>query len=273
MVEAQEAPIIIVGAARSGTTYLVQILNHHPAVYITDETRIFVWAHEAMNRITQNQRVFFRERDSFISYLGGSLPELIIEFYRYMRPNLCNWGDKNPHYLAQENAGCLETILHLFPHARFIHIIRDGRDVVTSGLRGAWPDFEKVHQMWTSHVDNGRVLGAKLSKAQYFELKYEELIADDVKSTEEIFDFLGIEIHERVLEFCKRQREKRTPFCAPSRDIRTNVAASDWGRVLTAEQRAHSLELLGRHLIRYGYETEDSLGSIVQEVKACTSLS
>ncbi len=252
-------PIVIYGAARSGTTYLVQILNKHPEVYVGDETRIFAWAHDVLHRLTGDERTSYRKRDEFIDYLRRTLPGTIREFYRELAPEARWWGDKNPHYAHADNRGCLETIVELYPKARFLHIVRDGRDVVTSGLRGVWTDFESVHRMWTSHLDIGCAFGRALPSDQYFELRYEELIADDLAMARRIFDFLGIELHPAVERFCRNQQENRTPFCTPSRDIRADVTRSDWADHLTPEQQLQSLELLGEHLVRYGYETREGL--------------
>jgi hypothetical protein len=49
-------PIVVFGAPRSGTTYLEQILNAHPAVFISHETRVFAWLHHALV-LTQDHRL------------------------------------------------------------------------------------------------------------------------------------------------------------------------------------------------------------------------
>lgn len=253
------SPIVIYGAARSGTTYLVQILNKHPEVYVSDETRIFAWAHDVFHRLTGDERTSYRKREEFVDYLRRTLPQTIRDFYRELAPEARWWGDKNPHYAHADNRGCLETILELYPHTKFLHIVRDGRDVVTSGLRGVWTDFESVHRMWTSHLDIGCAFGRALPSDRYFEFRYEELIADDLGVARRIFDFLGIQLDPAVERFCRNQQENRTPFCTPSRDIRVDVARSDWADHLTPEQQLQSLELLGEHLVRYGYETREGL--------------
>ncbi len=252
-------PIVIYGAARSGTTYLVQILNKHPAVYVSDETRLFAWTHDVLHRLTGDERTSYRKHDEFVTYLRHTLPALIRGFYSELAPQARWWGDKNPHYAHPHNRGCLETILELFPGTRFLHIIRDGRDVVTSGLRGVWTDFESVHRMWTTHLDIGCSFGRALPRDQYFEFRYEDLVQDDLAMARRIFEFLGIDLHPAVVRFCKAQQERRTPFCTPSRDIRTEVTRSDWGDYLSPKERLRSLDLLGGHLVRYGYETPDSL--------------
>jgi hypothetical protein len=259
----EPCPIVVYGAARSGTTYLIQILNRHPEVFISNETRIFVWLHQSLKVLPQQESIFYRERELFLGYLRETYPELVRNFYRRLAPEQVRWwGDKNPHYVSPENRGCLETILELFPEARFIHIIRDGRDVVMSGLRGRWRDFERVHYMWKSHVDIGWGFGRSLPADRYFELRYEDLVADDVAMARKLFDFLGIALHPAVIRFCEAQMEKRTPFCDPSRNLSEGAAASDWATVLTREQQQRSLGLLADHLVKYGYESMERVARL-----------
>jgi hypothetical protein len=264
----ETAPIVLYGAARSGTTYLAQILNRQPEVFITNETRVFVWAHEALKRAPVDERIVYREKDAFVAHLRERLPGLIRDFHARMHPNRPFWGDKNPHYAAPENKGCLETIRELFPGAKFIHIIRDGRDVVASGLRGVWTDFETVHRMWQSHVQIGTEFGRALPRDRYFEVRYEDLVADDVGVARDLVRFLGLVPHDDVIRFCEAQRAERTPYCAPARDLSRGADSSDWVSLLSPGQRVRSLELLGDGLIRFRYETRESLGSKLAVARA-----
>lgn len=265
------SPIVIYGAARSGTTYLVQIFNKHPEVHVSDETRIFAWVHDAYRRLTADERTCYRMREELVDYLGRTLAGYVRDFYRELAPDARFWGDKNPHYVHPHNEGCLETILELFPEARFVHIMRDGRDVVTSGLRGVWTDFDAVHRMWVSHLEIGCSFGRALPPEQYLEFRYEDLIRDDLAMARRIFEFAGIDMHPAVERFCRNQQESRTPFCTPSRDIRADVTGSDWADYLSPEEQLQSLELLGDGLVRFGYETPESLESARREVaERCT---
>jgi sulfotransferase family protein len=267
-----EWPIVIYGAARSGTTYLVQILNQHPDVYVTDEAWVFAWADEALRQLGDEDRTTPRDHDepggtrigdrrAFIEHARQSLGPTIRDFYRRLAPAARWWGDKHPHYADPSYLTLLDSIRQLFPATRFVHLIRDGRDVVTSGLRGVWTDFVEVHEMWTTHLDLGAAFGRGLPAGQYFELRYEDLVDDDVTMARRLFAFLGVEWHEAVESFCRAQRERRTPYCTPTRDIARDVAGSDWATYLTAEEQLRSLELLGRHLLRYGYATPRSLAA------------
>jgi hypothetical protein len=196
---------------------------------------------------------------------------MIRDFYRSLAPGARHWGDKNPHYAAPENAGVLETIAEMFPGARFVHIIRDGRDVVTSLIRKRhangepWTDFAGAHHAWTSHVDIGRRFGSTVP-GQYFELRYEDLVGDDVGLARQLFEFLGIEIHPEVEKFCAEQAEERTPFSGPTRLLGATPNGSEWVEVLSSADQRTSLALLCEHLVAYGYETEESVAAIRQRL-------
>jgi hypothetical protein len=259
-------PIIVYGAPRSGTTYLEQILNAHPEFFISHETRIFGWLNQAVAVLPNDDRFVLNERRAFVERLRAELPPVIRAFYRNLAPEVRYWGDKNPHYAARYNAGSLDVVAELFPRSRFVHIVRDGRDVVSSLLRKRDEDgrpwvknFEQAHQVWTVHVENGSSFGRKLPSNRYFEIRYEDLVADDVAMARELFGFLGLELHPAVEGFCRDQRDYRTPFMGPTRDLSKGVAGSDWETVLNRDQQRRSLELLGPQLVHYGYETELSL--------------
>lgn len=258
----QRDPIVVFGPPRSGTTYLIEILNRHPQVYISTETRLFVWAHQTMNVETQEFYSCFKDRDRFVSHLRAAYPDLIRSFYRDLQPDARYWGDKNPHYASPDTAGCLPTILDLFPGARFINIIRDGRGTVASVLEQGWEDFETAHRWWSSYLDVGCSFGRSLPANQYFELRYEDLIKDDTAMARRLFDFLGIDIHPNVIKFCDAQQEKRSPINKPVRDLSGDLTHTNWSTLLTPGQQLHSLDLLGERLVHFGYETESSLAML-----------
>ena len=134
MAEQRPDPIIVFGAPRSGTTYLQELLNMHPDVFVSHETRIFAWLHDAVSVLTHEDRCLVTYREQFIDHLRSALPQVIRDFYRSLAADAIYWGDKNPHYADWNNDGCLELIADLFPNARFIDLIRDGRHVVSSLL-------------------------------------------------------------------------------------------------------------------------------------------
>jgi hypothetical protein len=266
-------PIIVYGAPRSGTTYLQQILNAHPEVFISDETRVFAWLFQAAEMLPLDERLVVTNRDQFMDELRAVLPGSIRDFYRSLAPNARYWGDKNPHYADLNNGLCLETVAYLYPGSRFIHIIRDGRDVAASILRKThptgerWmPKFRGAHYTWMSIVDRGSAFGRWVDPNRCLELRYESLVADDLSVSEEIFEFLGIDFHQDVVSFLKGQLEERTPFKGPTRDLSQGVTTSDWADLFSADEQAESLDLLGGRLVRLGYETDASLARLRERI-------
>ena len=261
-------PIVVFGAPRSGTTYLNTILNTHPEVYVTHETRVFTWMWDALRNRTQEERLVKTHRIKFVPYAEEALPDLVRGFYRMMRPRARYWGDKNPFYSAPDNVEVLSTVAELFPGARFIHIIRDGRDVVTSLLRkhdqegDPWTNLRDANRVWTGTVDHGVAFGQSRREAgDYLEMKFEDLIADDLGMAKRVFSFLGIEMAEETVAFCEQQRRERTPISGPT-TAPAAIGLSQWQQALDVEEQIVCLQLSGRHLVQYGYETEESLAAL-----------
>jgi hypothetical protein len=129
-------------------------------------------------------------------------------------------------------------------------------------MRRGWADFEDAHKYWTIYVSIGSTFGESLPSNRYFELRYEDLIGDEIDVARVLFDFLEIPFHPRVEQFCRAQQAERTPFNSPTRDIADSAAPSDWQRLLDPGEKRRSLELLGELLVRYGYETPSSLNQL-----------
>jgi hypothetical protein len=118
-------------------------------------------------------------------------------------------ADKTPDYIRSI------ALLHkLWPNARFVHLIRDGRDVCLSMLE--WP---KVHPKpgdfvtweedpvltaawwWQHNVQLGREAGKSLGAQLYYELRYESLVMCPREQCQALLDFLNLPFDEAVLQF------------------------------------------------------------------------
>jgi SAM-dependent methyltransferase len=261
----EPAPLIVFGAPRSGTTYLQRVLDLHPAIFLTHETRVFAWLHAAVSVLPASDQFVVTERERFVTHLRSTLPDVVRDFYAQLNPSTRYWGDKNPHYADPNNRGCLALTAALFPGTRFVNVVRDGRDVVASLLRrnhdngDPWVDFEAAHRTWITHLEIGRSFGARQPPGSYLEIRYEDFVRDDVVGAKELCAFLDLELPAAVEEFCTAQRCERTPLSSPTRAAIGDLSSSDWSSVLSSEEQVRSLELLGPHLVQLGYETEDSL--------------
>lgn len=127
-------------------------------------------------------------------------------------------ADKSPRYVRN-----LPTLHELWPAAKFVHLVRDGRDVGLSVLswkkvvvRGELvanlPTWEEdrtttVALWWERLVRLGREDGAPLGPAQYHELRYEALVADPASECAALCAFLGVPYAEAMV----RDHEGRPP--------------------------------------------------------------
>ena len=109
--------------------------------------------------------------------------------------------DKAPSYALL--GPVIESVV---PNARFIHLIRDGRDVVNSLLRASrgfgrgWaPETaDAAARMWRSHVETARKLAGR---ANYFELRFEDLRSErGPRVLEDAYAFSGVHADSR---FCR----------------------------------------------------------------------
>ncbi|MCA8976405.1 MAG: sulfotransferase [Planctomycetes bacterium] len=259
-------PIVILGAPRSGTTYLQGIMVRHPEVAISNEVRLFEWLRRATT-MPDDERVLFGRADEFLGHLRRELPGVIRSWYAAMAPRARWWGDKNPHYA--ESRATLDTIVELFPGARFVHIVRDPRAVIGSLLKKRhadgrpWVIPEEAHVLVGTHLNIAAEFGQACGGERFFELRYEDLVADDEARASELFEWLGIPFTDEVAAFCRSQQRERTAFSGPTSDLgvaggRAEAIAA-WSAALPADARPVSLQFLAPFLLRYGYEDEASL--------------
>ena len=118
-----------------------------------------------------------------------------------------------------------DDILAVFPDAKFVNIIRDGRDVIMSGIWGEFFTSQKlVHEYkgytdvmawagsWIKHVE----LARSLESDRFLNVYYEQLCQSPDKIVKQIRDFLGIHFHHfglaNTLRIGKWKLEKRAEF-------------------------------------------------------------
>jgi hypothetical protein len=178
-------PIFIIGCPRSGTTLVRMIVDSHPRISAGEETKF----------LFDLQRILGDHQDLVSRYGFGReyWLERIRDFYggfqaEYMRRRgKARWAEKTPEYTL-----ILDFIDELFPDARYIHVIRDGRDVVASfrerwGYRAA---LRVARGVWVSHVTAARDFGRRVAGERYTEIRYERLVAEPEAVLRDLFRFL-----------------------------------------------------------------------------------
>jgi hypothetical protein len=118
------------------------------------------------------------------------------------------WGDKTPRYVEH-----LDLLADLFPDARFIHLIRDGRNVALSYAHVPFgpKTVGKAAHLWSQRVMAGREAGPRLGAARYLEILYEDLVEDAPGETKDICDFLDLEFDPGMLDYTEKARGSVLP--------------------------------------------------------------
>jgi hypothetical protein len=261
--------LFIVGAARSGTTLLQRMLDAHPELAVLHETHWIPRVYEEGRGITADGAVTAELLDRLLTdrrfrNLGLDRPELerllpeerAISYADYISRLLDRYGElRGKRLVGEKTPGYVRdmgTLHALWPEARFVHVIRDGRDVTLSMLEwkrvdrsvGRFPVFEDdpvsaAALWWKWHVELGRREGRRLGPALYREVRYERLVADPAGTCAALCEFLRLRFEESVLAFHEgRQRDdpeldaKRAwrPITAELRDWRTQMSHADLER-------------------------------------------
>jgi hypothetical protein len=166
------------------------------------------------------------------------------------------YGDKTPVFVV-----ALDELAGIFPEARFVHIIRDGRDVALSLLDLAHPDHPRTvgraaHQ-WASWVDAGTSAGVGLGPRRYLEVRYETLVSDTEPELRRICDFIELDFLPTMLQPEVRGRTavpEREQWQHPNLDRPPTAGLRDWRRDMRPHDVAVFEAVAGRTLAAAGYE-------------------
>lgn len=249
-------PLIIIGSPRSGTTFLSRMVNHFFDVHVCRDNGTLVRTYRYLShyeplsddenarrlikhlyadryfrerlidrglKLTQEEvlsRVPERKYSALIATIFGSIAaERGKRMWGYKRASLARMTGNH--------------VNDLFPTAKFVHIIRDAREVAlsmhltrTAALERNW-HFGAVD--WVSHVSAGRSIGAQIEPGRYFELRYDRLMAEPAAILSELLDYSGggpdrdarvARIHAEIPQLVKVGNTEKWRTLAPADGIR-----------------------------------------------------
>jgi hypothetical protein len=199
-------PFFIVGCVRSGTTILRDILRADEGLVCPEETHYYRWGdpfgtNPFINSVSKNA-VIRKHRSidgiddaAFAEILGNadSRKSLLLGYMNAFKERKqsakARWFDKTP-----QNIYGLALLVHDFPEASFIHIVRNPLNVSASLLEGkvmAAPSVVAAANYWNEAVSIFNTL-RPLIKERCFEIRYEDLTLRPVEEAGKLADFLGI---------------------------------------------------------------------------------
>jgi hypothetical protein len=231
----------IVGVGRSGTTLLRLLLDAHPEIVVTPETH---WLRGAVRMLLANPTDTAGVRREILSEprwadMGISVQELdaILASHNHERPGdtlrkiYQHYGSRHRAYRVGDQTPLHNLAMHdiarTLPEARFIHIIRDGRDVAVS-YRELWfgpgRDIRAAAMLWMWRIREARQQAQFLP--HYLEVRYETLVTEPEKVLRDIARFIDLPFDPIQLTAYLRAEERLGEF----QDIVRN------GRTVTAER-------------------------------------
>jgi hypothetical protein len=190
-----EEPVFIIGSPRSGTSVLAWSLVHHGDFWTSPETDYLYWLFGRGRLDDALERSAARRDGGWLARLGLERGDLVAAIGLGVNALISSksqgrrWVDQSPTYTL-----VAAELAELFPGARFLHIVRDGRSVVHSmihsGFGTDWAaDFPTACRTWAKFVDAGSQFQAS-HPGRCLTIPYAELVADPVAGFEEIHDFV-----------------------------------------------------------------------------------
>jgi Sulfotransferase family len=287
----------VVGMNRSGTTLLRMMLDSHPELAIPPETHFVPDVIKACRRRGATPDVALAAMKSHREWgdFGFSDEEMLERlrsrrrldageavraFYEAYaeRERKPRWGEKTPRYLGQ-----MTRIESALPEARFIHVVRDGRDVALSVLDRTVRDISAadVAERWRRKIEKARAAAPRLR--HYIEIRYEDLILDTEPTLRRISDFIALPWSASMLDYHERSPERlaemqralpadgRSAELDVERRMATHVMTtrppdadrvSRWKRQMGDADREAFERVAGTTLADLGYETPTSAGTL-----------
>lgn len=285
-------PVFIIGNPRSGTSLLRLMLTCHPHMVIPPEGHFFLWLEEKFGDLafpeasgqfieelfkTKKFEIWKVEQSSlqllFNEYPPNTYREAVALVYCAYgilkgRTAFRYWGDKNKLWKEK-----LFRVIHYYPNAKFIHLVRDGRDVACSfkelsekkmHLLKYGPNLpnniETIAERWAANIVFIQKFLACLKADQQISIRYEDVILAPEQTLTDVTRFLRLDFSESMLDYARRNKqEKIEPEETMQWKLKLNSALDKrnigkFAMMLTKEEHAFFNSRCKDILTYYGYK-------------------
>jgi hypothetical protein len=261
------APIVVGGCGRSGTTLLRMMLDSHPRICCGPESSVF--RRRALDPDALAERFGLARHDLRVIYDSAASRPAFIEAFAALclqASDKARWAEKTPRNISRIGA-----IFHFFPDTRFVHVLRDGRDVACS-LRthprhkvvdgklvplDTWKPIAGCARRWRDDIECSRPWW---SDPRFHTLRYEELVRQPESVLRHLMVFLGEPWDDAMLAHAGGSSARDvTRFAQNPEAIGAVNAASigRWERDLDAKDRRIFKRIAGSLLVEHGYARDN----------------
>jgi len=245
--------IFIIGVPRSGTTLLQKILEAHSKLFaIHNETAVFSYK----NYFSGNFNPFGLEKSLNKSLLleAKNNVDYFDKCVRYLMNKPENKGqifvEKTPQHIQR-----LDTLVKAFPNAKFVHIVRDGRDAFCSAQK-----HPNVYQGRTlklfAHYYSKALKRVEKYRDSVITIKYEDLAKSPKDTVVNLMDQLGLNFEIDQLDSMRRTSDPRSKSKQFTK-LNDRINDSSIGRQreeLGSKEINEFNRIAGKQLMRYDYE-------------------
>ncbi len=270
--------LFIVGVPRSGTTLLRIMLDSHPNLAVGPECP---WTASSYGNITSFKDLYYSlvedKRGPVANFSGlsednvaliiGETFSKILNSYAQAKGKK-RWLEKTPDHITE-----IPFLIKLFPNSKYIHIIRDGRDVACSSY--------KEKDVWGKNLNFGnnqrKIRNTGLNalrrwccwitqfekwqqeyKLDVCQIRYEDLVKEPRYILEKVLDFIDEPWSEDVLNYGQKKHDIPT-WEAGSRDVSqksqiTNKGVGQWENKFTNTDKLIAASFADYLLVKYGYQ-------------------
>ncbi|WP_394145877.1 sulfotransferase family protein [Vibrio atypicus] len=231
----------IIGSPRSGTTLFRLMLNRHENLIVPPEAGFLTWLYKNYHDsdfhkfdvvsfvkeliLTKKINSWNLDECHLVEYLCSSritsYAELIDSVYRFyaeivLDKSFTIMGDKNNFFLSE-----VDLINEIYPKAKFIHIVRDGRSVAVSyqdlhkknlnseNAPKLPNDIRDIAYVWCKDINTIRQSFEKIGNPKrLLTIRFEDLVSNPEKELCKVCDFLGESFDSKMLDYYQTTLEE-----------------------------------------------------------------
>ena len=282
-------PICIGGCGSSGTTLLRRIIDAHSEIACGKEMSVFdrprmydmtlrdlriIYLQGAYDELEEgvpfpirtqhgsycglkpgNHGSYYHTRQEVIELLHAA--DCVADFWDLyflayaQKRGKKRWAEKTPN-----NIFAAKHFLKAFPNGRFVHMVRDGRDVCLSLMQRRGYSHRAASLRWTMCMEAGRQIAGH---DRVYTLRYEDLVAAPEDTVVDLFSWLGMSYEASVLDFARQQKERTAHGYAEQPIFNSSAGrwSDEWDQLPATTAAALDLSLQ-RHLVDMGYAPEET---------------
>lgn len=251
------SPVFIGGQRRSGTTLMRVLLNRHPHIACGPESKFvqhpsFAAWHERLATEWAERVERYGFGPEAVDRAVAAMVDHLFSTYA-CRAGKTRWAEKTPTNIIH-----IDYLFRLFPHAQFLHVIRDPRDTYCSIRQRAmtdkphWARFTAKRSAtdWRDSVLAGKQ--RRRDPQQYHEVTYESLVEDAPRVMRAVLHFLHEPWDDQIFDPTADNCEAQTANVQHAGFSRSSVGR--WRRELDGRDIRKIESVAGELMVELGYE-------------------